>query len=96
VLHASSEWSAEHIEDAPQAVCGELLAALPLAVGHEIVRPVYTTTHRWRYALPSKPLSVGCLWEETAGVAVCGDWCQAARIEGAVLSGLAAAEEIIA
>ena len=30
-----------------------------------------------------------------SGGAVCGDWCQSARIEGAFLSGLAAAERLI-
>lgn len=47
------------------------------------------------YRMPSAPLSVGCMWDDEARVAVCGDWCQSARIEGAFLSGLAAAERLI-
>jgi predicted NAD/FAD-dependent oxidoreductase len=95
VLHASPAWSAEHIEDAPEAVCDQLLAELQQTVGARSLRPVHAAAHRWRYALPSEPRSVGCLWEETARVALCGDWCQAAEVEGAFLSGLKAAERII-
>lgn len=95
VLHASPEWSAEHLEDAPETACAELLAALAQAVGIGSVPTIHTAAHRWLYALPSAPLSVGCMWDDEARVAVCGDWCQSARIEGAFLSGLAAAERLI-
>ena len=95
VLHASPEWSAEHIEDAPETVCDELLAALQQAAGIGSRRAIHTAAHRWRYALPAEPLSVGCLMEDMTRVAVCGDWCQAARIEGAFLSGHAAAKRIM-
>jgi renalase len=95
VLHASPEWSAEHLEDAPEAVCAELLAALEQAIGVGRAPTIHTAAHRWLYALPSAPLSVGCMWDDEARVAVCGDWCQSARIEGAFLSGLAAAEKLI-
>jgi predicted NAD/FAD-dependent oxidoreductase len=94
VLHASAAWSVEHLEDAAESVCDALLAALRDATGLKTVRPFHTAAHRWRYALPREPLSVGCLWDDATRVAVCGDWCQAGRIEGAYLSGLAAAERI--
>ena len=94
VLHASLTWSAEHLEDTPKAVCDRLLPALSSAVGIDDLRPIHAAAHRWRYAFPVEPLSVGCLWEAATRVAVCGDWCQAGRIEGAFLSGLAAAERI--
>jgi len=94
VLHASPGWSAQHLQDVPEAVSAALLAALQKATGLKDPRPVHTAAHRWRYALPSEPLSVGCLWDDATRVALCGDWCQGARIEGAFLSGLAAAERI--
>jgi predicted NAD/FAD-dependent oxidoreductase len=95
VLHASPEWSAEHLEDAPKSVCSDLLAALERAVVVGKVPIIHSSAHRWRYALPVEPLSIGCMWDKAARVAVCGDWCQGARIEGAFLSGLAAAERIM-
>ena len=95
VLHASPEWSAKHIEDAPETVCAELLAALEQAVGIGSLPTIHAAAHRWRYAAPSEPLSVGCMWDDANRVGVCGDWCQGTRIEGAFLSGLAAAERLI-
>jgi predicted NAD/FAD-dependent oxidoreductase len=95
VLHASPQWSARHLEDAPEAVCDELLAALHRTTGLERLRLQHILSHRWRYALPAEALSVGCLWDDANRVAVCGDWCQGARIEGAFLSGLEAAERIV-
>jgi len=95
VLHASPEWSAKRLEDAPETICAELLAALEQVVGIGSAPTIHTAAHRWRYALPSAPLSVGCMWDDAAWVAVCGDWCQSARIGGAFLSGLVAAEKTI-
>ncbi len=95
ILHASPEWSSEHIEDSAETVCDELTEALRRSAGSKTPRSKYLAAHRWRYALPPEPLTVGCLWDEATGVAVCGDWCQGARIEGAFLSGLAAAERIM-
>jgi predicted NAD/FAD-dependent oxidoreductase len=94
VLHASPAWSTEHLEQPAKTVCDKLVAALSSAVGIDDLRPIHAAAHRWRYALPFEPLSVGCLWEDAARIAVCGDWCHAGRIEGAFLSGLAAAERI--
>ncbi|MEC4811665.1 MAG: FAD-dependent oxidoreductase, partial [Scytonema sp. PMC 1069.18] len=57
--------------------------------------PDWIQVHRWRYAFPSRP------WHETyllAGdslpLVCCGDWCGGNLVEGAMLSGLAAAEQI--
>ncbi len=95
ILHAGPEWSAAHLDDPPDRVIDALRAALAQATGAELPDPVHAAAHRWRYALPSVPLQVGALWDAEARVAVCGDWCQGARIEGAFLSGLAAAERVL-
>lgn len=52
-------------------------------------------TQRWRYALAENPLGTGTLWEPAPGLAVCGDWCRSARVEGAYLSGQAAAGRLL-
>ena len=40
-------------------------------------------------------LRISRRWDADLNLAVCGDWCQGARIEGAFLSGQAAAGHIL-
>jgi predicted NAD/FAD-dependent oxidoreductase len=95
ILHAGPTWSADHIEDPPEPVIDILLAEFRRLVGADVRDPVHIDAHRWRYALPPEPLDTGVLWEAGRRLAVCGDWCHGARIEGAYLSGLAAAERVL-
>jgi predicted NAD/FAD-dependent oxidoreductase len=95
VLHASPEWSHEHLEDEPDEVRAALTDAFFDALAAPPSTPTQTSTHRWRYALPAEPLPQGCLWDEEQRIGVCGDWCHGPRIESAFLSGLALAERIL-
>lgn len=95
IMHASPQWSREHLEEDPDEVLTELLDAFSEATGEMIVDPVNMAAHRWRYARPQQPLDVPCLWDATMQVAACGDWCDGPRIEGAVLSGEAAAGAVL-
>lgn len=95
VLHASSEWSVAHLDDSPEEVSDLLALEFQRLLGGQATQPAFKAAHRWRYALPADPLDVGALWDDESKLAVCGDWCQGARIEGAFLSGLAAAERIL-
>jgi len=52
------------------------------------------SAHRWRYARAAEPLHVRTLTDEAHRVAVAGDWCAGNRVEGAWLSGQAAAASI--
>jgi renalase len=57
--------------------------------------PDWMQVHRWRYAFPSSPWQEACLSAATSVPLVCcGDWCGGNLVEGAMLSGLAAAEQI--
>jgi predicted NAD/FAD-dependent oxidoreductase len=94
VLHAGPEWSAQHLEDPPEAVGPALLRAAGELLGRPLDRPSHLRAHRWRYALPLATLEEGCLVDEAGSIVVCGDWCAGPRIEGAVLSGLAAARAV--
>ncbi len=95
VLHASADWSRQHIDADPETAAGELWAAFERIVGATLT-PEVLTLHRWRYALAINPLDSGCLWDLGRRVAVCGDWCHGSRIEGAYLSGLETAQQIAA
>ncbi|MBW4668681.1 MAG: FAD-dependent oxidoreductase [Cyanomargarita calcarea GSE-NOS-MK-12-04C] len=57
--------------------------------------PDWTQVHRWRYAFPRTPLAETFLAASTElPLVCCGDWCGGNLIEGAMLSGLAAASKI--
>ena len=96
VLHAGPEWSQEHLEDDPAEVRNQLLKAaleLPIAQAASVENAV---AHRWRYALARTPLEAGAVWVEDQRLAIAGDWCHGSRVEGAFLSGAAAAGRIMA
>jgi len=96
VLHASPKWSSMHLEKPADEVRGLLLEAareLPLAQSFTVESAV---THRWRYALARQPLNCGAIWLGQKNLAIAGDWCHGSRVEGAFLSGIAAAGRIMA
>jgi predicted NAD/FAD-dependent oxidoreductase len=94
VLHASAAWSAEHLEDQPVHVVSLLERALVQATGVELPEVVHSDVHRWRFARPDSGLDVGTLADEGRGLALAGDAYTGGRVEGAYLSGVAAAERI--
>ncbi len=94
VLHANAQWSADHVEETPGAVTKPMLEACFRAMGIGVQDPIWVKAHRWRYALADNPLDEGCLFDASTGIGACGDWANGDRIEGAFLSGLAAARRI--
>ncbi|MEO1582450.1 MAG: FAD-dependent oxidoreductase [Pseudomonadota bacterium] len=94
VVHATPEWSRQHLEDADEAVVGLLTEALRET--SEVGSIVSANVHRWRYARVVNPDSRGALFDAEAGLAVAGDWLGGgAKIESAWLSGCAAAGLIL-
>jgi predicted NAD/FAD-dependent oxidoreductase len=96
VLHASPEWSEMHLEKSADEVRELLLEAareLPLSQSFTVKSAV---AHRWRYALARQPLNCGAIWLGSKNLALAGDWCNGSRVEGAFLSGIAAAGRIMA
>jgi predicted NAD/FAD-dependent oxidoreductase len=85
-VHAGAAWSEAHLEDDPAAVATVLSAEFRDLTGIH-APPVHARAHRWRYALAARPLGAAFLWDGTARLGVCGDWCLAGRLEAAYLSG---------
>ena len=56
---------------------------------------VFERAHRWGYAQATSPFEHEALYDERLGIGVCGDWCAGGRVEGALLSGLALAGELL-
>ena len=96
VLHANPEWSATHLEKSADEIRDLLLETvreLPLVQPFTVESAV---AHRWRYALAKQPLKSGAIWLKSKNLALAGDWCHGSRVEGAFLSGAAAAGRIMA
>ncbi|CAN5416550.1 hypothetical protein BH11CYA1_BH11CYA1_38070 [soil metagenome] len=87
LLHASPEWSRLHLEDSLEDVSAAMLAELVLVNQQELPAVTYSKCHRWRYALPQRPLAIGSLLDTENKIGYCGDWCQGNNIEAAFLSG---------
>jgi len=85
VVHGKGDWSAAHLEDNPADAQSTLLHAVTDVFGS--ITPVETQIHRWRYALPTRPLTEKYVWDENARIGFIGDWCGGPRVEGAIESG---------
>ena len=95
VLHASSDWSRAHLDATQESAAHDLVTAFWEAIGRKPTPVRMCVAHRWRFALPPKPLPDRCLFNPSQGVGACGDWCAGPRVEGAFLSGAAAAGRIM-
>ncbi len=100
VVHTTPEFTRAHWDDDSDTLsrlilkhCASRLqpyTALPLN------RPEWHQLHRWRYAMPTNPLSQAYLAVyNPAPLLLAGCWCSGARVEGAFTSGQAAAQELL-
>ena len=95
VLHATTDWTRAHIGSDKDGIGGKLLEEFAIAIGRGLPKISYETAHFWRYAIPSDPLSNSCLYDSQLAIVASGDWCGGPRVEGAYLSGLAAAGQMM-
>ena len=102
VAQASADWSAEHIELAPQAVAALLQSALakllPAPTAGAPLHWHHTSVQRWRYATPvhAAPDAREFWWDATLGLGVCGDFLAGGQVEGAWRSGDELADTVAA
>ena len=93
VVHSSANFAERYFEATDLPSVGQQL--LDRASEHLmpwLKEPEWLQVHRWRYAFCRNPLSVSCLAAEGTLPLVCaGDLCGGNQIEGALRSGLAAA-----
>lgn len=95
VMHATPQWSREHLEADATEVAGLLLHELASTLGSRLPPPVHLQAHRWRAAFVEQPLGLPCLMDEEIGAGACGDWCLAPRAEAAFESGRALAHSVL-
>jgi predicted NAD/FAD-dependent oxidoreductase len=103
-IHASAAWSREHLElDAAEAALRlhaawvEWLRSVgDFAGANSASHPTHLVAHRWRYSIPLVPAQRRCAASADGTLVLAGDAHGGPRVEGAVLSGLAAAEQVLA
>jgi len=95
VLHATPEWSQKNLASFRGRIMHQLLEAFWQATGLEKFKPIFSSVHCWKMAAPINPIKQDCLFDEENAIGACGDWCTAARIEGAVLSGFSMADRVM-
>ena len=95
VLQSNPDWSGHNFQRSSEWVAGALLSELGTSLGRQPVRAAHSVAHRWRYAVPSQPLSGGQVFDAGLRIGLCGDWCEGSRLESAFRSGLAMAGRIL-
>ena len=95
MIQAGPGWSAEHLEQTPEAVVPPLLQAFAERTGAALPGVYSATAHRWRYAKSGNDGS-GTLWDAGLGLGVCGDWLLGPRVECAWMSGTGLAAGMLA
>lgn len=98
-LHARSEWTKEHWEDAKddvvQALVMEFASLVGIPEGERVLRDARAVTaFRWKFAKAKNPLSMQDGHIRDGSLFVVGDWVNRSRVEGAFVSGWTAADAI--
>jgi predicted NAD/FAD-dependent oxidoreductase len=96
-VHAGPGWSREHFEADEAQITASLLRFAGNQLGFNLAsRVVETSLTRWRYSWVSQPHPEPCLLaSETPPLLFAGDAFGEAKVEGAALSGLAAADQLL-
>jgi renalase len=97
-IHAGPQWSRSHFDDGEWEVARSLISLAGDRLGTDLTPSVVETSlSRWRYSWVTNTHTEPCLVAtEDPPLLFCGDAFEQPKIEGAVLSGLAAADHLLA
>jgi predicted NAD/FAD-dependent oxidoreductase len=73
VLHATPQWTVEHLDAPAETVIAELLRAFARLLGTDLEAPLHAVAHRWRYAQVRAPRSEPFGWHPALRLGSCGD-----------------------
>ena len=93
VVHSEATWSDAHVDAERDWVQNVMLESASALLGRPLKNAPHIALHRWLYA--SNKASPDRLCLESDGYVVAGDWCQGGRVQGAWLSGRAAAQAFL-
>jgi renalase len=92
-IHAGPKWSREHIRSDDDTVVRLLLEEAKGYVGPKVKA---TAVYRWEHSMPLEPYEEAFVYVEGPPPLIfCGDAFAGPKVEGAVLSGLAAAAKLL-
>lgn len=94
VIHASPEWSDEFADADRDWVQTVMLDSASALCDRNLGQAPHIALHRWLYAYSDTGVGQDCLIDPAMGVVLAGDWCVGGRVEGAYVSGRAAANSI--
>ncbi len=95
ILHAQGEFSLTHLEAAADEITHLMLDDFWAITGLDVQEPMHCAAHRWRYSIPIRSEAPGLLTDSRQQLIFCGDWACGSRVEGAFLSGIAAAGHVM-
>lgn len=90
-IHSSPAFAEQHLETSAEVWAPMLVEAAEPHLGE---LPHVVRTHRWRYAMPATTFADGAITVDD-GLILAGEVFAGARVEGAYLSGLAAADLVV-
>ncbi|MEI6198475.1 MAG: FAD-dependent oxidoreductase [Actinomycetota bacterium] len=93
-FHANPEWSLANFDKTNREIHDDLLEAATSWLGTAQVTS--SEMKKWRFAIPKKLWPDTCWVDDSGTLAIAGDAFAGPRVEGAALSGLAAARALIA
>jgi predicted NAD/FAD-dependent oxidoreductase len=98
VVQTSTDYGAEKLGASTPAgdVARELLTELQRVLGgQQLPECVDMEAVAWVYGDADLELEGDCVWDAAERLAIAGDWCRNGRVEGAWLSGRAAAQSVL-
>lgn len=93
VVHSEALWSDRHADADRDWVQQVMIQSASALLEMPLEKAPHIALHRWLYASSKFSPDVACLKDE--GFIVAGDWCLGGRVQGAWLSGRAAAQALI-
>jgi renalase len=96
-VHAGPKWSRSHFEDGESEVIDSMISFAGDRLGGDLAPAVFETSlARWRYSWVTNPHPEPCLVaSDNPPLLFCGDAFGQPKVEGAALSGLAAADHLL-
>ena len=93
IIHSEAAWSDANAETDRARVQAVMIKAASALLGLPLEEAPHIALHRWLYAANKTSPDVPFLQDE--GLVVAGDWCLGGRVQGAWLSGRAAAQAFV-